>query len=304
MRGLPLASGRFLAARDIADAADVMVLSAAAAARLFAPGADPLGQTVQLRQRPFVVKGVLAPSGGLGGPARAMDEVFLPYTSAQRLLQVTHLHSIAVSIVQAGETTRVARDTTLLLRRRHGLGATDPDDFLVRTEARDAINGKGVSPLVARAVAGSVVNLDQVTLAEIATSLERSSRVMTALLAGVASVSLLVGGIGIMNMMLVSVTERTREIGLRMAVGARGRDVLLQFLTEAVVLSCLGGVVGIVLGIAASGGVARALRWSTVVTPESIVIAVAVAASVGVFFGFYPARQASRLDPIDALRFE
>jgi putative ABC transport system permease protein len=127
---------------------------------------------------------------------------------------------------------------------------------------------------------------------------------MTALLTSVAAVALLVGGIGIMNIMLVSVTERTREIGLRMALGARSRDVLLQFLTEAATLSFIGGVVGVVLGIAASGGVTRLLRWSTVISPASIVVAIAVAAAVGIFFGFYPARQASRLDPIDALRFE
>jgi putative ABC transport system permease protein len=143
-----------------------------------------------------------------------------------------------------------------------------------------------------------------VTLEEMAQTLERSSRTMTVLLASVAAVSLLVGGIGIMNIMLVSVTERTREIGLRMAVGARGRDVLVQFLAEATTLSMTGGVIGIILGIAASGSVGRFLRWATVISPLSIVIAAGVAAAIGIFFGFYPARQASQLDPIDALRYE
>jgi putative ABC transport system permease protein len=198
----------------------------------------------------------------------------------------------------------VARDVTRLLRTRHGLGSDEADDFTVRTQASEAVSGKNVSPLFARAVAGSVVNLDQVTMAEMAVSLERSSRTMTALLASVASVSLLVGGIGIMNIMLVSVTERTREIGLRMAVGARGRDVLVQFLAEAVTLSVIGGIVGIGLGIGASGSVGRLLRWSTAISPLSVLVSVGVAAALGVFFGFYPARQASRLDPIDALRFE
>ncbi len=191
-----------------------------------------------------------------------------------------------------------------LLRSRHHLGPQEPDDFTVKPQARDAVVGKGLNPMLARAVMGSVAGLDKVTLEEMAQTLERSSRTMTVLLASVAAVSLLVGGIGIMNIMLVSVTERTREIGLRMAVGARGRDVLVQFLAEATTLSMTGGVIGILLGVAASGSVGRFLRWATVISPASIVIAVGVAAAVGIFFGFYPARQASRLDPIDALRYE
>jgi ABC-type antimicrobial peptide transport system permease subunit len=305
MRGLTMREGEFFTARDVEQRAAVLVLSENAAARLFVPPASPVGQSVRVRQRTFKVRGVVERPGGLAAaPAGSLDEAFLPYTAVQDLLTVAHLHSIAISVAQAGESTRAALDVTRLLRDRHRLGPTDADDFTVRTQARDAINGKGVNPLVARAVAGSVVNLDQVTLGEIASSLERSSRTMTVLLASVASVSLLVGGIGIMNIMLVSVTERTREIGLRMAVGARGRDVLVQFLTEAVALSLVGGVAGAAIGIAASGGLGRMLRWATVVTPASVGIAVSIAAAVGIFFGFYPARQASRLDPIEALRFE
>ena len=304
MRGLTLKAGRFFTAREVAQRLPELVLSESAAATLFGSSAAFIGRTVQIRQRAFTVRGVIKRSGGLAlTPAGSMDAL-LPYTALQDLLQITHLHSIAIAVVQAGESTRTAVDVTRLLRERHRLGPADPDDFTVRTQARDAINGKGVNPLVARAVAGSVVNLDQVTLAEIASSLERSSRTMTALLASVASVSLLVGGIGIMNIMLVSVTERTREIGLRMAVGARARDVLVQFLTEAVTLSLAGGLVGIGIGVVASGGLGRMLRWATVVTPSSIGVSVFVAASVGISFGFYPARQASRLDPIEALRYE
>ncbi|MEP7085055.1 MAG: FtsX-like permease family protein [Betaproteobacteria bacterium] len=253
------------------------------------------------------MRGVLAAaaSGGLmSGATATLDQAYAPYTAVQDLLKIQHLQSVAISVAQAGESTRTAVDVTRLLRRRHGLGPADLDDFLVRTQARDAINGKGVNPLVARAVAGSVVNLDQVTLGEIAASLERSSRTMTALLASVASISLLVGGIGIMNVMLLSVTERTREIGLRMAVGARGRDVLLQFMAEAVTLSLVGGIVGVLVGLAAAGGVRQMLRWATVISPGAIVVAIAVAIAVGVTFGLYPARRASRLDPIDAMRFE
>jgi len=191
-----------------------------------------------------------------------------------------------------------------VLRARHGLGPDDPDDFTVKPQARDAVMGKGINPMLARAVMGSVVGLDKITLEEMARTLERSSRTMTVLLSSVAAVSLLVGGIGIMNIMLVSVTERTREIGLRRAVGARSRDVLIQFLAEAVTLSMTGGAIGILLGIAASGSIGRFLRWATVISPASIVIAAGVAFAIGVFFGFYPARQASQLDPIDALRYE
>jgi putative ABC transport system permease protein len=305
VRGVMMRAGRFLSAADVRARAPVIVLSEAIATKIFPNVADPSGRTIEIRRTPYTVIGVAGRFGGLAAAAAgAMDEAFVPYTTLQDLLEISYLHSVAVSIAQAGEATRVTVDVIRVLRQRHDLDGHEPDDFTVRTQARDAINGKGVNPLVARAVAGSVVNLDQVTLAEIASSLERSSRTMTALLASVAAVSLLVGGIGIMNIMLVSVTERTREIGLRMAVGARGRDVLVQFLTEAITLSLLGGITGVVIGIAASGGLARLLRWSTVITPSSIALSVAVAGAVGIFFGFYPARQASRLDPIDALRYE
>jgi putative ABC transport system permease protein len=303
MRALTMRAGRFFDARDVQGAAPVVVLTLSVAETLFGAGVDPTGRTIQIRRTDFKVVGVVDRGTGLGASG-SLDEVYAPFTTVQQLLKVSHLQSMAIFVDQAGESTRIATDITKLLRARHALGPVDPDDFTVRTQARDAINGKGVNPLLARAVAGSVVNLDEVTLAEIATSLERSSRTMTALLASVASVSLLVGGIGIMNMMLVSVTERTREIGIRMALGARGRDVLVQFLVEAIALSVVGGLVGVVIGVAGSGGVGRMLRWATVVSPASVGVAVSVAALVGIFFGFYPARQASRLDPIDALRFE
>lgn len=305
MRAMMLRSGRFFTARELADRSAVVVLTPGVADKLFGADVDPTGSTVRIRQTSFAVVGVASKSAGLNAPGVAsLDEVYAPYTAVQSVLNATHLQSIVVSIGQAGEATRIAADITRVLRARHELGTTDPDDFTVRTQARDAINGKGVNPLLARAVAGSVVNLDAVSLTEIASSLERSSRTMTLLLGSVASVSLLVGGIGIMNMMLVSVTERTREIGIRMALGARGRDVLVQFLVEAITLSVTGGLVGVGMGIVGSGGVGRALRWATVISPSSVAISVGVAAMVGVFFGFYPARQASRLDPIDALRFE
>jgi ABC-type antimicrobial peptide transport system permease subunit len=192
---------------------------------------------------------------------------------------------------------------TSLLRLRHRIGEADPDDFVVSTQSSVAL-GKGVNRDVARAITGNAPGLEQLTLEQLSRTLERASRTMTLLLASVAGVSLLVGGIGIMNIMLLSVTERTREIGLRMAIGARSRDVLMQFLAEAVTLSLLGGIVGVVLAIAAASGVERVLRWSADVSVGAVALAVIVAAAVGVFFGIYPARQAARLDPIDALRYE
>jgi ABC-type antimicrobial peptide transport system permease subunit len=304
MRALTLSAGRFFSDSQVHERARVLVLSSGAAAQLFG-GNEAVGREVQLRRQVFTVAGVAARPGGLAATdERALPEVYLPFTTLQELLGITHLHGVALSVRRAGEPTRVAREVTRLLRSRHGLGPEVPDDFTVRTQARDAVLGKGVNPLLARAVAGSVVNLDDITMAEMALSLERSSRTMTALLASVASVSLLVGGIGIMNIMLVSVTERTREIGLRMALGARGQDVLIQFLAEATTLSLVGGLAGVVIGVALSGGVGRMLKWSTAVSPVSVAVAVGAAAAVGIFFGFYPARQASRLDPIDALRFE
>ncbi len=304
IRAFTLRDGRFFTARQVERREAVVVLSSAASAALFGAGVNPVGRSVEIRRTTFTVAGVVDRPGGFQLRAGELDEVYLPYTALQDRLGITHLHGATVSIARAGESTRVARDLTVLLRDRHGLGPEEPDDFTVRTQAREAVLGKGVNPLLARAVAGSVVNLDQVTLEQMAMSLERSSRTMTALLASVAGVSLIVGGIGIMNIMLVAVTERTREIGLRMAVGARARDVLAQFLTEAVALSVAGGLIGVAIGLGTSGSVGGRLRWAVAVSPGSIAVAVGAAAAVGVFFGFYPARLASRLDPIEAIRCE
>ena len=285
------------------DRVKVAVLTSTVADKLFGRGVDPVGRTIETRKHTLMVVGVVRRAGGFGGKD-SFDEIFVPYTALQDILGISHLHSVLLSVEVAGESSRVSQDIVRLLRGRHKLGADDADDFTVKPQARDAVMGKGINPMLARAVMGSVVGLDKVTLEEMARTLERSSRTMTVLLSSVAGVSLLVGGIGIMNIMLVSVTERTREIGLRMAIGARGRDVLLQFLAEAMTLSLIGGALGILVGVAASGSVGRFLRWATVISPASIVIAAGVAAAVGILFGFYPARQAARLDPIDALKYE
>jgi putative ABC transport system permease protein len=178
-----------------------------------------------------------------------------------------------------------------------------PDDFTVKTQAAEALT-KGLYTSVAAFVLANMPKVDQVNLEEMGGTLQRAGTTMTALLAAIAAISLVVGGIGIMNVMLVSVSERTREIGLRRAVGARKRDVLLQFLVEAVTLSCCGGLAGIALGFAAAALVTRVLEWPAAVSPSAVALAFGIAAAVGVFFGFYPARRASRLDPIDALRYE
>ncbi len=266
-------------------------------------GRRAVGRTIETRGHTLQVVGVVRRAGGLGG-RDAFDEIFIPYTALQDVLRITHLHNVLVAAEAAGESSRVSQDIVRVLRARHKLGPDDPDDFTVKPQARDAVMGKGINPMLARAVMGSVVGLDKITLEEMAENAGAVEPNDDRPAVERRGVSLLVGGIGIMNIMLVSVTERTREIGLRRAVGARSRDVLIQFLAEAVTLSMTGGLIGILLGVAASGSVGRFLRWTTVISPASIVIAAGVALAIGVFFGFYPARQASQLDPIDALRYE
>jgi putative ABC transport system permease protein len=283
----------------------VLVLGQVVADRLFGPGANPVGQTVTLWNQPFEVVGVVTSATWVVQPAPGDDQfdaVYMPYTTTQRLLNLSKLNDITVTAQSSGDVSRLSRDITKLLRQRHGIGDKDPDDFTIITQAAKALTTGGLPPGVARAVAANVAELEKVTLEQLALTMERASRTMTWLLAAVAAVSLLVGGIGIMNITLLSVTERTKEIGLRMAVGARGKDVMRQFLFEAVVISALGGLLGIVAGVIASIGIARSLQWATVVSPASVLLAFGVATAVGVFFGWYPAKQASRLDPIVALR--
>ena len=298
--------GRFFSEGEFEDSAQVVVLGTVASDRLFGANTDPRGREVRIWNQPFEVVGVVASTnwattGAVGDDQ--FDAVYVPLTTVHRLLNLTKLNSITITSRSAGETTGVSRRVTRLLRQRHRIAEADPDDFVVSTQSSVAL-GKGVNRDVARAITGNAPGLEQLTLEQLSRTLERASRTMTLLLASVAGVSLLVGGIGIMNIMLLSVTERTREIGLRMAIGARSRDVLMQFLAEAVTLSLLGGIVGVVLAIAAASGVERVLRWSTDVSVGAVALAVVVAGAVGVFFGIYPARQAAQLDPIDALRYE
>ena len=264
--------GKFFQAAEVRAAGQVAVLGAGARDKLFGADANPIGRDIVIRDTTARVIGVVS-----GGDDDQMDMVFVPFTLLQRVVGIQNIHSVVVAAAQAGDATRVAGEIKPLLRKRHHL---DTDAAMTRPK------------------------VDQVNLEEMSGTLQRAGTTMTALLAAIAAISLVVGGIGIMNVMLVSVSERTREIGLRRAVGAKRRDVLLQFLVEAVALSCCGGLVGIVCGFAAAAVVTRVLEWPASVSPASVALAFGIAAAVGVFFGFYPARRASRLDPIDALRYE
>ena len=237
--------GRFFTEREQSRASQVIVLGQVVVDKLFGAGASPIGQQVTVWNQPFEVVGVVTSATWVVQPAPGDDQfdaVYMPYTTTQRLLNLSKLNDITVTAESSGDVSRLSREITKLLRLRHGIGDNDPDDFTIVTQATKALTTGGLPPGVARAVAGNVAELEKVTLEQLALTMERASRTMTWLLAAVAAVSLLVGGIGIMNITLLSVTERTQEIGLRMAVGARGKDVMRQFLFEAVVISALGGL--------------------------------------------------------------
>jgi putative ABC transport system permease protein len=271
IRSWKIADGAMFTDQDIRSVAKVAVIGRTVADQLFSDE-DPLGRTIRIRNIPFKVVGVLAAKGfNLFGQDQD-DTVVIPYTShMKRISRRTNINSIMVQAASAEAIDHVQQDITdLLMQRRKGRD----QDFTVR---------------------------NQVEIAQAATA---TSETMTLLLGAIAGVSLIVGGIGIMNIMLVSVTERTREIGIRLAVGAHGRDVLLQFLIEAVILSSLGGMIGILIGVGASELVSMKTGWPILVSPASVVVAVVFSAAVGMFFGFYPARKAAQLDPIEALRYE
>jgi putative ABC transport system permease protein len=299
-------SGRFFNSGEQSRADQVIVLGSLAAERLFGDE-NPVGREVSIWKQQFRVVGVVTTTSWMVAPAPGDDQfdaVYLPFRTVHRLLNLAKLNDITITAASTGEVSRIMSDVTRLLRARHGISDEKPDDFTVTTQARQALAKGGMRPDVARAVVGNVSGLEKVTLEQLGKTLDRATRTMTALLGGIASVSLVVGGIGIMNIMLLSVTERTREIGVRRAVGARARDVRSQFLLEAVALSVTGGLAGICLGLIAAGGLSRYLRWSTTISPGAVLIAVGIAAAVGIFFGWYPARQAARLDPIQSLRYE
>jgi putative ABC transport system permease protein len=278
-RDWPVLAGQPFAQDAVDGATKVAVLGETVARNLFADS-DPVGQVIRIKKVPFTVIGVLGKKGQTTWGQDQDDLILVPLSTAKRkLLGVSQANarsvgSISIKVREGEDMKDAETQTRELLRQRHRLQPYQDDDFNIRN------------------------------LAEYAAAQEESSRVMTILLAAIASVSLLVGGIGIMNIMLVSVTERTREIGLRMAVGARGRDILMQFLVEAVTLSLIGGTIGVVLGLVTSYTIPYFAGWRTLVRPEAIVIAFGFAAAIGIFFGFYPARKAAGLNPIEALRYE
>ena len=274
IRSWPIKYGSFFTAQDVRAAAKVAVLGSLVSETLFGPDVDPTGETIRIRSQPFRVIGVMSSKGQSGTGQDQDDVIFTPYTTVMKKLQgQQHINRIVVSAATP-EVQPVAEAIAAVLRIRHEVMPGDADTFTVRT------------------------------LEEMANMRSETARTMGTLLAAIAGVSLLVGGIGIMNIMLVSVTERTREIGLRMAIGARGKDVLLQFLVEAVVLSLFGGMIGIAFGFGLAEAAERFLQWPTTIPANAIGMAFGFAAATGVFFGFYPARKAARLDPIEALRFE
>jgi putative ABC transport system permease protein len=280
VRQWPLASGRVFEPNEAASAAKVCLIGATVARQLFG-ASDPVDQTIRIKRVPFTVIGLLETKGQSLMGTDQDDVILMPISTARTRVigsasaaKQRSVGTIWVKAADGVEASSVEAQVRSLLRQRHRLQPGADDDFSLRN------------------------------LAEVMAAQEASSRVLALLLAAVASVSLLVGGIGIMNIMLVSVTERTREIGLRMAVGARTRDILGQFLVEAVTLSLIGGLIGVALGIGAAMAIAGFAGWRIALSPEAVALAVAFAFVIGVFFGFYPARKAARLNPVEALRFE
>jgi putative ABC transport system permease protein len=274
IRKWAVGSGEFFTEGDVRTAARVCVIGQTIADNLF-PGMDPIGQMLRVRELPFRVVGIMAKKGQDAQGRDQDDVVFAPYTTVQKkLLSITYIQFANVSAVSPEATYTAEQQITDLLRQRHKLGPNQDNDFFVRN------------------------------MTDVADAADQTNKIMTLLLGSIASVSLLVGGIGIMNIMLVSVTERTREIGIRMAIGARSTDVRTQFLIESIVLSVTGGALGIILGVTLSLAIPKLLGWPTLISAAAIIGSVLFSAAVGIFFGYYPARKAAGLDPIDALRYE
>jgi putative ABC transport system permease protein len=275
IRDWPLVSGVTFSDNDVKTAAKVCLIGQTVLTNIFSPGEDPVGKVIRFSNIPFTIIGVLGPKGENTFGQDQDDVLLAPYTTVQeRILAIPFIQTIYASALDENSSDTATKEISAILRKDHKLKPTDDDDFTLRTQA------------------------------ELITTISSTSQLLTVLLTAIAGISLIVGGIGIMNIMYVSVTERTKEIGLRMAVGAKGIDILLQFLVEAILISLTGGVIGVVLGITASNLVSYFLAWPTLVSESSILLSFMVCGITGVFFGYYPARNASRLDPIEALHYE
>ena len=275
IRERSVASGRMFTDRELASAAKVCLLGETVVQNLFGPGNDPVGMIIRFKKVPFQVIGVLAPKG-LNTFGQDQDDLILaPFTTVQkRVLAITYIQAIYTSAIDSKSTDLAAKQIEETLRRHHRIKANDQDDFTIRNQA------------------------------ELLSTFSSVSNILTVLLGVIAGISLLVGGIGIMNIMYVSVTERTREIGLRMAIGGKSYDILMQFLTESMLISITGGILGILVGIIASRLIGSIMSWPVVILPGSEILSFAVCTVIGIFFGWYPAKKAANLDPIDALRYE
>jgi putative ABC transport system permease protein len=259
----------------VAAADKVCLLGQTVVDNIFTGGENPIGKVIRFNKIPLKVIGVLEKKGENTFGQDQDDIILAPYTTVQkRIMAITYIQTIYAAAVDEKSSDTASKEISVILRSNHRLNFGEVDDFRVRTQA------------------------------ELISTMSSTSQLLTVLLTAIAAISLLVGGIGIMNIMYVSVTERTREIGLRMAIGAMGIDILLQFLTEAILISVTGGIIGVFLGISASKLVTIFLSWPTLITQSSVVLSFAVCAVTGVFFGYYPALKASKLDPIDALRYE
>jgi putative ABC transport system permease protein len=275
IRKLNVESGQMFTQQDIDKLSKVCLLGKTVVENLFPDGQDPVGQTIRFQKIPFKVVGVLSEKGENTFGMDQDDIIIAPYTTVQkRVLAITHFQNIFLSAINEESAEKAADEVTEIMRSSHQIGENEDDDFHVRTQS------------------------------ELINTFSSTTELLTILLAAIAGISLLVGGIGIMNIMYVSVTERTKEIGLRMSIGARNIDILLQFLVEAILISLTGGLIGVILGIGAAYAVSVFLSWPTTITEYSVFLSFLVCAITGVFFGWYPARKAANLDPIEALRYE
>jgi len=275
IRKYKLESGRVFTEREIKTYAKVCLIGQTVIENLFDKGEDPIGQTIRFNNIPFKIIGVLAEKGENGMGQDQDDLLLAPYTTVQkRILSITYIQGIFASAATEGQNDLAIDQLTQTLRRTHKIKTGQPDDFRVMSQS------------------------------ELVQTFTSISNIMTALLGAIAGISLLVGGIGIMNIMYVSVTERTKEIGLRLSVGGRGSDIMMQFLVESFLLSMTGGTIGILLGILATKLISSIMNWPVVIMTTAVVFSFAVCSAIGIFFGWYPARKAAGLNPIDALRYE